>query len=267
MSESDEGTGVNSQLEENSDKKIGRRKSSRVHAQGQPSDRMGLSNEDNESSIKTRLRTNSGTPKKLKKNVITGGNGKQLNKLYEAEGKSMHSFLNKQQSIVTGGGDDSEDSEVQFNSVSVSVEQLKNSNADDDVDISGQQFVPANLDKLTSVNATGGVDARSKAETEYLNTSAWDKVLHSTTKVDDNMQPKSSLTIAISGVGALQQEIMELEHKVQSLKDGSMEKMFLELRLNMKRDNVKMMEKIDNATASFKNEVKQLRETQTNMET
>ena len=49
---------------------------------------------DNES-IKSRLRSNSGsgTPRKARKDATSGSNAKQLGRMYEAEGRSMQTFL------------------------------------------------------------------------------------------------------------------------------------------------------------------------------
>ena len=64
-------------------------------------------------------------------------------------------------------------------------------------------------------------------------------------------------------------EIQMLEKKLQCMQEGSLEKMLLEMRLDMKKDNMCMMEKIGsvtNVTAELQNEVKSLKAEQSSMD-
>ena len=60
----------------------------------------------------------------------------------------------------------------------------------------------------------------------------------------------------------LSSEIRDLENKIAQLSVGSMERMFAELRLDMKKDNLKMMSKIDDISKNLQQDVKTSSENQ-----
>ena len=238
MSDSEEGT-IKSDIEVENTKKVGKRKSSRSQ-----------STETIEGdSIKTRLRKNSGTPKKpSKKDVTTGGNAKQLRKMYEVEGRSMQSFLNKQ--LVSNS-----DSEIVFNDV----------RGDGVTNPKTNSGATHRLEKQTlSVNAEEGANASSNSYSDI--NSGLDMGI-----TEHNKTPRSQQEVVMHHQNKeAELEIQMLETKLRKMEDRSMEKMFLELRLDMKKDNLKMMSKIDGVSlvaGGLTVDIQRLQMSQSQMET
>ena len=225
--------------------------------------------------IKTRLRNNSGTSCKIKRDTISGTNAKQLRKMYEGEGKRMEQFLNKQ--AGSGAGDTEDDSEVEFNCLTKGNCGIgdkgdkgdKNDKGDnkDKGDNSSQESVTAVQTEDTgnrTIN-TKRKQLRQQCEKETVNSrkgNKKDKKLASTPE-PSNMDNRILLQDAVC------KDIEDLERKIQKLQEGSMERMLLEMRLDIKLDNLKMMQKIDGVSLSAGNlqsEIKKIKEDQQEMD-
>ena len=216
--------------------------------------------------LKIRLRRNSGsnksgdkvntTPRKTKKqrkDVITGGNANQLKKMYESEGRSMQLFLNKHKEGDSWAG--TEDSETDTE-VSVAIRPQRSHNTRPSVD----------AEQTNDASSGRGANALPK-ESDLINNVLKAGAATSTLykRVETSTAKKSS-----ENSDSAMKEIRELEAKVAEKEEGTLERMFLEMRLDIKKDNIRLTKKIDSVTKTASNldaEVRSLKEIQKEMDT
>ena len=233
--------------------------------------------ETNDGGIKTRLRRNSNsgipklsspkasktpkTPHKSGKENTPSKNPKLIKKLYEAEGKMMQSFLGKPNSNTVA----TEFSNNETGSESETEVSLGKHCGDD------SQFVQMAL--TPREEASGSAKSTPTPDTSHRGMNALTDVPN-IRGVNPSIAAES-LQLARKGKQqsceemATEREIEILKEKISSLDDGSMERMILEMRLDMKQDNLKMMVKIDKVTTSTSNlqrEVKQIRNEQKSLD-
>ena len=197
---------------------------------------------ENTDSIKSRLRNNSGTPKKLRKDLTPSKSARHFKMIYESEGKRMEKFLNKPQS--SSANNDSDDSapenEVYINKPEISTQTNTGDDATEGVNATSK-------DPLATKMTAGGRTAKTSRSHSETHTTMMQK------------QEKELL-----------EDIKKMENKLKVLHDGSMEKLFLELRLDIKKDNLLMMTKIvaaHDSTAKLEKTVTELKTEQKQFDT
>ena len=248
-------------------KKVRRKRSSKSKEkpedQGSPERNSNLSTDN----IKYRLRTPKKTPKKSTLVIDPA------DPAYKDERKSLKEFLTC--NLPGGKQRDNSASPKKFLSplnLNKPTEKVDNGTIDKSVqeksktDVSPRGFITASKGELRqsvnsnqemqvnpntnkcSVNTTilastqtvNSVNAREKTIKDPLDKRSRETEAATTASIDMAWQQPNS------DESELQMEIDMLQIKIKHVEAGSMEKMFLELRLDMKRDSMKMMKKIDN---------------------
>ena len=204
-----------------------------------------------EANIKYRLRNNSGklTPKKLCKDSVSASNVNHLKKIYQAESVSLKTYLNSPKktsnnaSVTPDGIDDT--------AASTASKSTKS-------DTHGVKAT----EQRTAVKPTGQTQPQTlilhnqrgfKDRMDYENTSTTEVIDEDSNKMQNGDRNKAALDASNKEVtnptdnekSNLEDEIRGLESKLASMEGESMQKMFIELRIDLKKDNLKMIERLD----------------------
>ena len=214
-----------------------------------------------EENIKTRLRNNSGTPKKLRKDATPSKSGKHLKRLYEAEGKKMEQFLNKASEI-----DDNEQDVVSIDQRGGVNSYVNTSDKDNQSDTDEEVC-------LKKVNNAHSPEADKDLQLKSVNATS-KKQLASNIRIASNpvpvFQAPRKEKMASTEEKRAHDELSVLESKLAKVEVGSMEHMLLEMRVDMKRDNITMIKKIDNVSNTsdtLQKEIKKLKTDYATLET
>ena len=203
-----------------------------------------LSDGEEPNNIKSRLRNNSGTPQKLFKDSVSNTNALQLKRRYAIEGKSMELFLGKSNSVAS-----------ELNNRLPSSKDPQGENATDgsesetDTEVSLRQ---SSINKDVSATAVSTQIREGVIAIEHQNRSNPLKRLQTDTGAHTTKMGVQQDTQG-EQVRVAEKELSSLENKFKQLEDGSMEKMLMEMRIDIKRDNVAMMKKIDNVSRNTDN--------------
>ena len=207
--------------------------------------KSNISGESDSPGIKLHLRNNSGTPQnpqKLRKMDTPSKSAKQLQAMYGAEGRSMEMFLECGSTTVNADAN-SDESETD-NEVS-----LKNMTAE----------VGTGSENVTSKDrwVFKGRDGQMQSDSTSDN---------KRNKTTQNSQSKSKMEKTEQ---AALKEIQVLKGKMEGAKEGSIEKMRLEMHLDIKKDNLEVMGKMDKVsvnTDTFQHEVSKLKQDQISLQ-
>ena len=189
-------------------------------------DSTGVNNasKNNDENIKYRLRNNSGklTPRKLCKDSISSANVNHLKKTYQAESVSLKGYLKKPHETQSTPGLTNVDTAAHTTSISQG-----GVNA-----LGGEECNDQQIQREISTADSTSIIASSKEYTTH--TEKMSK------EADAKKQPERDEEKTM-----ILEEIQGLTNKLDKLEEGSMEKMFIEMRIDMKKDSLKMIERID----------------------